>query len=262
MRFLYALAFSVVGVGLCPHGCFGATSDGSFSSKGTQIAYKVAGEGPPVVLLHSGTSSTELDWIESGILERLSRRFRVIAPDARGHGQSGKPHSPADYGVQMVHDVARLMDHLGVEDAHIVGSSMGGFIALKFAALHPQRVRSLLTIGAGWLNADWDRINAEWSRWAEQLESGSTDVGDNDPLAIAAVLRGANGWLVDEAALRAVRMPFLAIMGENDSFRPLLDALKGLIPQLEIELLAGRDHNTAEGDTNFIPLVERFLVAQ
>ena len=52
--------------------------------------------------------------------------YRVIALDCRGHGQSGKPQDPGQYGLEMVRDVVRLLDHLNVERAHVVGYAMGG----------------------------------------------------------------------------------------------------------------------------------------
>jgi pimeloyl-ACP methyl ester carboxylesterase len=69
----------------------------------------------------------------------LSHDYRVIALDCRGHGKSGKPTDENQYGMEMVNDIVRLMDHLGIEKAHIVGYSMGGSIALKMLTVRPER---------------------------------------------------------------------------------------------------------------------------
>lgn len=71
--------------------------------------------------------------------------------DVRGHGLSGKPHDTAQYGVEMVEDVRRLLDHLKIEKAHLVGYSMGGFIVYKFMALHPERLITAMPCGAAWM---------------------------------------------------------------------------------------------------------------
>ena len=62
------------------------------------------------------------------VIHDLSHDCRVIALDCRGHGKSDKPTDPSQYGIEMVNDVVRLMDHLGIAKAHIIGYSMGGSI--------------------------------------------------------------------------------------------------------------------------------------
>src|SRR5688572_3495817 len=102
-----------------------AQEDKFFNSSGVRIRYIEQGQGEPVILLHGNGSRLET-WIQRGILPNLSKDYRVIAFDARGHGRSEKPHDPKAYGREMALDVVRLMDHLGIKRAHIVGYSMGG----------------------------------------------------------------------------------------------------------------------------------------
>src|SRR5204862_320240 len=68
--------------------------------------------------------------------------------DCRGHGKSDKPHEPGKYGVEMVEDVVRLMDHLRIKRAHIVGYSMGSMITAKLLVTHPERLITA-TLGGG-----------------------------------------------------------------------------------------------------------------
>ena len=109
----------------------------SFDSDGVPIHYLVTGraEGEPVVLIHGFAGN-----IETGgqVIAVLQKDYKVIALDCRGHGGSGKPHDPAKYGVEMANDVARLLDHLKIDKAHVVGYSMGSGIALNFAVHHPE----------------------------------------------------------------------------------------------------------------------------
>ena len=78
----------------------------------------------------------------------------MIAIDNRGHGLSDKPHDPQAYGINMVSDVVRLLDHLSIQKAHIVGYSMGGRIASVFLTEHPERVRTATLGAAPWARCD------------------------------------------------------------------------------------------------------------
>ena len=89
------------------------------------------------LLLHGNGGSLQ-GWIDTGIVGNLERNYRVIALDARGHGQSGKPRDVAAYGQQMGLDMIRLMDHLRIPRAHLVGYSMGASIRRE-AADHASR---------------------------------------------------------------------------------------------------------------------------
>jgi pimeloyl-ACP methyl ester carboxylesterase len=111
--------------------------DRFFTARGVKIRYVDVGRGEPVVLVHGFSSSLEANWGNQGIIEKLSKDFRVIALDCRGHGKSDKPHDAASYGLNMIEDVTRLLDHLAVRRAHIVGYSMGGAITGKFITMHP-----------------------------------------------------------------------------------------------------------------------------
>ena len=238
----------------------GAPQEQSFDSDGTGMSYSVSGAGPPVVLLQAFSHNTQKDWVETGIYGLLSRDFQVIGLDARGHGKSGKPHAPGEYGVKMVDDVVRLLDHLGIEQAHIVGYSMGGYIALKLATLYPERMSSLVLGGAGWIDSQWDELGPAWETQAGELEAAAVaGTGGNDPLALAAVLRKEYELKIDEDALRGCSMASLAIIGEQDFLRPSVDALAQVMPNLKVEVLPGHDHLTALSDPAFATMVRDFL---
>ncbi|MFI6322353.1 alpha/beta fold hydrolase [Nonomuraea sp. NPDC050556] len=106
---------------------------------GIKLAYRTAGEGPPLVLLHGRTDSG-LTW--APFVVHFARRFQVIRPDLRGHGKSPYPGS---YALpDMAEDVARLLDDLGVERAAVIGHSLGGMVAYHLAMLHPSRVSRMV----------------------------------------------------------------------------------------------------------------------
>ena len=119
-----------------------SAADDVFDSDGVKIRYVTAGKGEPVILLHG--------WMaDAGMWGRLdtnpmSKEFQLIAVDLRGHGKSDKPHEVDRYGPAMAEDVIRLLDHLQLPKAHLVGYSMGAIVAGKVAATHPDRVLSIV----------------------------------------------------------------------------------------------------------------------
>jgi pimeloyl-ACP methyl ester carboxylesterase len=263
-----------------------SASDQFFDSAGVKIHYQVWGDGDPVVLVHGFTASIDVNWVRPGIVAVLAKDFRVIALDARGHGKSDKPHDPGAYGDEMVMDVVRLLDHLHIEKAHVVGYSMGGFITLKLVSMHPERLLSATLGGAGW------RAPGEASGvtgLAESLESGNgiaplmialTPQGQptpspeqinainqmlmatNDAKALAAVIRGIGELEVPESEIKAIDVPMLAVIGEIDPLRAGVEALDRLEPELEVVVLPGKDHATAIADPALAQSVHAFVVKQ
>jgi pimeloyl-ACP methyl ester carboxylesterase len=78
--------------------------------------------GEPVVLIHGFASNIEAQW--TPVIGALKKDYKVIAMDIRACGGSGKPHDSKKYGIEMMNDVARLLDHLKIDKAHIVGYSV------------------------------------------------------------------------------------------------------------------------------------------
>jgi pimeloyl-ACP methyl ester carboxylesterase len=148
----------LVGLGLAwvQHLLFDRTPGQFFDSAGTSIYYTVEGreQADPVILIHGLAAQSDINWRRPGINAMLDPVFKVVALDLRGHGLSGRPHDPSAYGVNTVEDITRLMDHLGIAKAHLAGYSLGGFIALKFAVLHPERCISVAVCASGWKNPE------------------------------------------------------------------------------------------------------------
>ena len=111
---------------------------------GLAIHYEVSGNGPAIVLQHGFTQCIQ-DWIECGYLAALSANYRVVLIDARGHGQSEKPHSEAAYLLEhRVRDVTAVLDAACIYRAHFWGYSMGGFIGFGMARHAPHRLNALV----------------------------------------------------------------------------------------------------------------------
>jgi pimeloyl-ACP methyl ester carboxylesterase len=130
------------------HGFRGRETRVGTYSGNWRIHYYTGGDGPPVVLVH-GLASRGDDW--AALLPTLARRHRVYALDLLGYGSSDRPH--VDYSIALETDVVRgFLDSLHLQRTDLVGVSMGGWIALKLAAEHPERVRKLVLIDSAGFN--------------------------------------------------------------------------------------------------------------
>jgi pimeloyl-ACP methyl ester carboxylesterase len=258
--------------------------DHSFDSNGVKIHYRIEGKGEPVLLIHGFTASIVMNWGLPGVIKDLAKDYQVIALDNRGHGQSDKPHDPKKYGQEMVEDAVRLLDHLKIKQAHVVGYSMGGMITLKLLTTHPERVRTATLGGAGWYKpGERDRVYAEL---ADSLEQGKgfgplilrlTPKGQpqptenqikalnqmisavNDVKALAAVVRGFKELAVPEDKLKTINVPTLALIGANDRLKAGVDALKERLPDLQVVVIDNADHMTAFWKGQFTKSLKEFL---
>ena len=203
--------------------------EGVFESKRVKIRYVAEGKGEPVILIHGFSApSAEMMWVknplnEPNVLPTLAKEFRVIAPECRGHGKSGKPHDAKDYGAEMAADVIRLMDHLKIEKAHVVGYSMGSAIAGKLLADHPDRLLSV-TFGGGGPVVDPPK---EFAGLIDELAK-SLDKGEGmGPLIARLTPPGEKPPMPEEAAA----VGKLALLGQDQ--KALAAVIRGL-PQLEV----------------------------
>src|SRR3972149_6587397 len=111
---------------------------------GIQIHYRERGEGYPVFLIHGYTGNLR-NWALQ--VPVLSREFRMVSMDHRGHGHSDKPTGPEDYSLElMTEDAYGLLEHLGIRECYVVGHSMGGVVAQLLALNHPEPVRALVLV--------------------------------------------------------------------------------------------------------------------
>ncbi|MEX7471503.1 alpha/beta fold hydrolase [Mycobacterium adipatum] len=109
------------------------------------------GDGDEVLLLIHGMAGSAQTW--RAVLPQLAKRYRVIAPDLLGHGQSSKPRTDYSLGAFAV-GLRDLLDELGVESATVVGQSLGGGVAMQFLYQHPDYCRRLVLISSGGLGPD------------------------------------------------------------------------------------------------------------
>ena len=256
-----------------------------FDSAGVRIHYTDEGRGEPVILVHGFAVNADINWRRPGIAQRLAENYRVIALDLRGHGLSGKPHDGDLYGLQMSQDVIRLMDHLKIEKAHLVGYSLGGFIALKNAVDHPERFITVSPCGAGWETPDEGFFFSAVEKAAEDLREGRpvdplvTAFGGerkepglvhklwvrmltryfNDSLALAAMLERIDELALSESEVRKIKIPMLGIAGDNDPLAQGAKKLIGVAPNYRLFLISGADHVQTPMHDDMINALLKFL---
>ena len=118
---------------------------------GDRVAYRDVGDGPEALLLIHGMAGSSETW--RAVIPQLSRKYRVVAPDLLGHGQSAKPRGDYSLGAFAVW-LRDLLDELGISTATIIGQSLGGGVAMQFVYQHPDYCRRLILISSGGLGPD------------------------------------------------------------------------------------------------------------
>jgi len=180
-----------------------AKADESFLSGGVKINYKVKGKGEPVVFIHGFLSSGWINWELPGVFDLLARDHQAIWLDMPAHGLSGRPTKEDAYGPELVEHVVRLMDHLKIKKAHIVGYSMGGIITAKFIAKYPDRALSGMLGGMGWL-----RVGSVEQKFF--ADSGK----DGKPVGLC--FRSLAKLALSEVEVKAIKVPVVILFGDHD----------------------------------------------
>lgn len=202
---------------------------------GYRLFYEESGQGVPVVLLHGFPLSSRI-W--SPIRQTVTRHARLITPDLRGHGLSEKPDGR--YSMEsLAHDIATLVDHLGLETLVLGGHSMGGYITFQFAQHYPDRLRGLILVDTR-AEADAEEGKARRLKAIAKIrtEGAAAFLEEFLPGLIGPSSKASNPALVDELKAMAAPIPDHVLIGclqgmlERPDSRPLLQSLP--IPVLVI----------------------------
>lgn len=253
------------------------------------IFYRDEGEGPALVLLH-GFLCDSRAWAPQ--LRDLSKGFQVVAWDAAGAGASDDP--PETFTItDWAEDLARLLDALALEEAHIVGLSWGGLVAQAFFGRYPSRVRSLVLSDtyAGWKGSlPPDVVAKRLTRCLSESELASAElverwvpmeffteaVSDEVTSAMADIVSGFHplGFRLmarslaendTTSLLPTIRVPTLLLWGEGDQRSPIqvAERFRDAIPNAELQIIPGAGHvSNLEQPDAFTTHVRRFLMAR
>lgn len=240
-----------------------------------RLAYEVAGDGPPIVLVHGFASNRGMNWRTPGWYGTLTAAGRqVIAVDMRGHGESSKPHDTAAYDEgELARDIVRLLDHLGHRQADVMGYSMGGFLTMRLLHDDHARVRRAVIAGVG--ENYYGRGALETDAIAAAMRTPDpasvldavprlfrvfAEQGKNDLEALACCMTRPRRSFT-AAEMRHVDTPALIVLGDKDNITGPAGALAEALPRSEVVMVPNRDHMTTVGDKAYKAGVLAFLAA-
>ncbi len=236
----------------------------SFRHEGFDLAFIDQGQGDPILLVHGFASSIKVNWIGPGWVKTLTEAgYRVIAIDNRGHGGSSRSYDPADYHPsRMAADAVALLDHLGIDRAHLMGYSMGARVCAFAALEHPHRVATLVFggLGIGMVEGvgEWDPIAdallvedpTSIDHERGRIFRAFADQTRSDRRALAACIAMSRELLTEADASR-LDQPTLIAVGTTDDIAGSPDLLAGLMPHAQAFAIDGRDHMLSVGDRTF-----------
>ena len=281
----------VVAFGLLQAAPPAAPPDQFFDSAGVRIRFVEQGNGPAIVLMHGYSGTLDRHFLANGVFANLVKDHRVIAMDLRGHGKSGKPHDPAAYGEQMSQDVVRLLDHLRIQRAHVLGYSLGAMIAARLATLHPDRLNGIVyaaslpilesnTYMASFAAASIKELEsdlpfkslvsavqapgAKTPSDAEMRKMMEPLIAANDVKAFAALWRGYKTLVVSDQQLKAVKVPSILITGSQDMSAAGVPDLNQRHPQIRTLVVQGAEHGGPAGvmrRAEFMTALREFLAS-
>ena len=249
---------------------------------GLEMYYEIHGSGERLVLLHSAFYTIEL-W--GPFLASLAETHQVIAVEFQGHGHTADIDRPFSY-EQLADDVAAVMDYLAIDQADVVGHSIGADTALQVAIRHPERVRKLVPISGKY------RYDGEYPELLAGIQMMTPDVFAGTPYVEAYRRIAPNPedfpLLVEklktffgqeyawpEEDLRSITAPTLLMIGDSDIVRPeheleLFRLLGGGVagdlvglPTSQLAILPGTTHASIVGDRSdlVVAMIEAFLAA-
>ncbi len=243
------------------------------TSDGIQLAWRELGEGRPVILLHGLFSDAQMNWIKFGHAERIAvEGFRVIMPDHRAHGLSGKPHEHVHYPqLVLVRDLVELIEHLDIADFDLGGFSLGARTVIE-AVIGGVRPRRAILSGTGLdVLTNWDRRSKFYTDAIDRFDLVSR--GDPHWFAVqfmktmtvdreaARLLLGTMRDREDKHGLiDAFTMPTLVLCGSEDQDNGSAPELASILPHGEYVEVPGT-HMSSVTKPEFGSEIARFLVS-
>ena len=221
------------------------------------------GSGIPVLFLHGGTGTGEVDW--GAVADRLSRRYRTLVLDLRGHGLS--PDEASSLGVvRFGLDAIHVLRALGAPRAVLVGFSVGGNSLLKLLARDPRPALALVTVGAS-ARGDASRVEAIMAgRWPNYLMEIEHEVGHGPDywknLRADLAYDWAHNLALDDEGLRRISCPTLVCHGDGDRIQQLDYAhhLAEVLPDAELFVAPDAGHAVQlDQPAPFVERLEAFL---
>ncbi len=234
---------------------------------GLQLYYEIHGSGRPLLLLHGGLMTIDLNF--GALLEPLAASRQVIGVELQGHGHTADTDRPMTIDA-LAGDVEALLDHLGIDEADLFGFSLGGLVACELALGAPTRVGRMVVASANArrppgresVPIDDDRMPtpADFQAMRDAYVAVAPDPGHWDDFAArASAMVHEHPASTDE--LRSLHTPTMLLFGDRD-FSPLPDVLElfDLLPDAQLAVLPGTTHvGVAQRTREVLALITPFL---
>jgi pimeloyl-ACP methyl ester carboxylesterase len=249
---------------------------------GLQMYYEVHGQGAPILLIHGGLCTIEVCF--GPLIEKLSATHQVIAYEFQGHGHTADIDRPLDPDF-LADDASKLLGHLGIAKADVLGYSIGADVAFHLALGHPEQVSKLITMslmtekegGYPELSAGMEGLKAEMfegSPWLEAYKAVAPDPSQFQGVLDKISAYSANATDTPMETVASLKMPVFFILGDSDMVRPehatdLFRAVGGGVfgdvlpmPNARLAILPGTSHVGLISRADWIAgMVEEFLGA-
>lgn len=231
-----------------------------FTVNNLTLSYDRRGQGAPLILIH-GFPLDHSIWDD--VTPLLTPTFELILPDLRGFGESVSP-APAWTMTDLAADIASLLDHLGIESTFLAGHSMGGYVALAFAAAYPQRVRGLALVAS---QTAADPPERKAGRYAQAQQIAENGIGETvagmtpklsadprvqkfvhdlmkkqKPVGYIGSLKAMAERADTLAVLEEASFPVLIVHGGADGLIPLQKEIQAKVPRARVVELPGFGH--------------------
>ncbi len=253
-----------------------------FDNDGVKIHYEIEGQGPDLFMIHGFASNIDNNWKQTNWIKTLKDENRLILIDCRGHGKSDKPTDSSQYGIKMMEDIIKLMDHLSIKKANVFGYSMGSRLTMNLLTLEPKRVNCAILGGFVIPSTNTKQTTSTYKSVVSALKAESLDqvtdligrefrkfvesTGGNLN-ALAAVMENyvqqpevmfTTGSRIKKA-LRKISVPVMTVVGSNDFLPGDKAMIAKLVPNACHFQIQGRDHLTVVPDPKFHMVVKAFL---
>jgi pimeloyl-ACP methyl ester carboxylesterase len=230
-------------------------------SRNQRIFFRYEGERGAYLLLHHGLFGSHQDWYRAGYVEELAKEFRLVIPDARGHGRSDKPAEKEQYQLSLlVDDLIEVMNNLAIRNLHFLGYSFGAVIGFEMLRRYPERVR--IAVLGGEAPVVVPAVREHWRGLLEKLRTGPAanvlaglrtegqlerldqrPVDEAEALALPALLEAMTEWDLAGEERLSVTSPITVFSGNNDPAAARVETARATIHRARLVTFPGLGHS-------------------